>query len=206
MGPVSRVNDPTCHRDRRGRRFDWREARRRRRCGAWRRSLLDLACARRPCSRAALASRAAGTSEAGPGRAGRRRGRPGWPVATPQPLTHVRVVAASPALRAAAFAAPAHRQSGEARTSPSTSAGERSIIGWALPRRPRRPCSPPRREPEHRYCRRRRGKRRRFAPAPARAAGRSIVVWRPQRNRATARCDDAPRRLQWRSAVQSVRR
>jgi len=160
VGPVSRVNDPTCHRDRRGRRFDWREARRRRRRGAWRRSLLDLACARRPCSRAALASRAAGTSEAGPGRAGPRRGRPGWPVTTPQPLTHVRVVAASPALRTAAFAAPAHRQSGEARTSPSTSAGERSIIGWALPRRPRRPCSPPRCEPEHCYCRRRRGKRR----------------------------------------------
>jgi len=80
--------------------------------------------------------------------------------APPQPLTHVRVVAASPALRAAALATPAHRQSGEARTSPSTSAGGRSVIGWALPRRPRRPCSPPWRETEHRYCRRRRGKRR----------------------------------------------
>ena len=57
------------------------------------------------------------------------------------------------------------------------------------------PLSPPQREPEHRYCRRRRGKRRCFAPAPARAAGRSIVVWRPQRNRATARCDDGPHRL-----------
>ncbi|RLN38795.1 uncharacterized protein C2845_PM01G17890 [Panicum miliaceum] len=33
------------------------------------------------------------------------------------------------------------------------------------------------------------------APAPARAAGRSVVVWRRQRNRAAARCDDAPRRL-----------
>ena len=42
------------------------------------------------------------------------------------------------------------------------------------------------------------------APASAHAAGRSVIVWRPQRNRATAKCDDAPSRLRWRSAVRSV--
>ena len=167
MGPVSRVNDPTCHRDRRGRRFDWRElavavGAALGGAASWtsparggpargRRSLVA------PLERARQGLAAQGLGAAVPAGPSRRRSHRLRAAAAPHPCARSRSLAGLARRR---FRCPCHRQSGEARTSPSTSAGGRSVIGWALPRRPRRPCSPPRREPEHRYCRRRRGKRR----------------------------------------------